>query len=240
MKIALVIYGLPRGNKRVWRSILENLIETTGSDVFIHTWLNISTSYFHHGLQGKLGRILISYLEYFRSNCGEYLKNVIVDRQYAQGAERVTAPWGTVTFSNQQNSLISILQGMEKSLTSGQYDFILFTRSDVIFSKPLDVETIDSGSFIHSGHFVNNRFECEDLFFGFSPDHAPVMRAIQLKHSKNYYTDNNIYNAFINEFSSCGVPVSRCSLFYGNGISIHRRLVPRILNKIKRLFFGSR
>lgn len=236
MKFAVVIYGLPRGNIKTWNSLVSHLLGNIDCDLFIHTWLSPSTLNYHHNFNSHLNDNLNKYINFFKISMASKFKSIRIDCQKIEGQEFIKSPWGIVTHSNQQNSLISINRGIDSVLSwDCKYDYIICTRSDIFLEKPITKEMFLCNTFMHSGRANDGRYECEDLLFGFPIGCSAIMRKIMVNHSRYLYIDNTIYNPFLHEFKLNNIKIKQLFVHHGKGISIYRPLFKRMYLKLIRI-----
>lgn len=236
MKTAICLYGLPRGSKKNWESILFHA-DKLDADIFIHTWFNPGNMKNHLNIKLNSDYNLSAYIDFFSKS--NRTKNILVDRQAQYTPDFVETSWGKASFSNQINSLISITRVINSiDNNTSNYDKLIITRSDVYISKNVCVSSdlaVNHGGFFN---IVNSRWECEDIYFSFPSFYKEVFSKILKNHFDHFYYNNSIYNIFLHEFENENLVVTSINDSYGSLIYIVRKsfLLKKVINRLKMLF----
>jgi hypothetical protein len=229
MKVAVCLYGLPRGSVRTWDSIMNHVILPFNADLFIHSWDRPAMYGSLSGVkQPGLGN-LVKYLKYF-SNSSCNLKSFKIDKQQLYLPKIVDVEWGTVYYSNGLNNLTSIRRVSELindfENDTDEYDIIIYTRPDIFFSRNVDISEVVNGyaDWLHGGKWneEDSRVECEDLLMITKRDNVGIWSGIIDKYVDKFYFLNNIYNILIYEVKILGLTAKQSKLFYSHGIEIVR------------------
>jgi hypothetical protein len=245
LKVAICLYGLPRGNVKSWKSIIDCIVKPLNADVFIHTWQKPASKNTHTSLKQPGIFNLIKYFRYFNQNSST-LKCFKVDEQYLYTPEIVKTTWGKVYFSNGLNNLTSIYNSSKLldnvELNTGNYDLVIFTRPDIVYTKKIEFEMLLKKNFhiAHGGLFVksNNRYECEDLLMIFERNSLYIWNIILNKYRSQEYLRNDIYNILIYEAKVENKVIADFPIKFLDGLYISRPfdIVGRLKNKYKILF----
>lgn len=236
MRTAICLYGLPRGSKKNWKSILYHA-DKLDADIYIHTWFNPGNVKNHLNVTLSNDYNLSEYVAFFSKS--NRIKNILIERQIQYTPHMVETSWGKVFFSNQINSLISIncAINLVENDTS-KYDKLIITRSDVYISK--DVNISSDLVISHGGYFnnLNSRWECEDIYFSFPYFSKELFAKILKNHFNHFYYNNSIYNIFLYEFEKENLNINSINNNSGSLIYIVRKsfLLKNVINILKKCF----
>ncbi len=241
MKIAVCLYGLPRGDKNTWASIVNALCKPIGADLFIHTWMLKDDVLTHTGLpQPK--RLEAFTLSSFFFQSYERTKSVIIDYQQQHTPITVTKSWGVVYWSNQINMFLSLLRVSKICKEFGNYDAIIFTRSDIYFREQITLQTLKDvpDGLAHGGIKQKDvGVDFDDVFFIIkNRSSSDIFRSILDGYFSNYYQYNDVYNIIPNRCAELSMIVSNLNYKYGLSFFIHRpyslkRLRAALLRRFK-------
>lgn len=214
-EIAICIYGLPRGNKRVWNNIIE-LADNLNADIFLHSWIKPEGQKNHMGLDLNSGLSHSGVFKYFHKN--KRLKAILFNEQKLNKPEFLKTEYGTISYSNQINSIKSMIFSRELAINYSEsinyhYSHFLFTRLDCdIDTKNLEYLNFNH-DFFHCG-FLNKhskKWEWEDVFFIVKKKHILFLDEVLMKMKNFYFYEKNIRNTFIYLFEQKKLSVANSS-----------------------------
>ena len=215
-RIAICLYGLPRGNKNIWERLLK-VSEHYNADIFIHSWTKPKGQKNHMGLKLNSGLNYSGVFNFFQGV--ERLKAIQFTEQKLNKPEFLETEFGVISFSNQINSVKSMIFSRDLALSYSnsnnfQYSHFIFTR----FDCDVNIERLNlikfSYDFFHCG-FINNetkKWEWEDVFFVVKNDHISFLDEAFEKMKSLFFVKNNIRNIFIHLFEVKKLSVGNCSL----------------------------
>lgn len=192
-ELNLCLHGLPRGNKRVWKSITNNLIYPNKiKSVSIHCWNQPATLDSHHGTRDLSKKLLSPYVNYF---CSHHDAKVMVERQNLIEPMIVDTIYGKINHSNRLNSLLS----QWRVLKFAPEQNLILCRSDVYFSSPVKLNALNDEYWLHSGVYSCEvkRYEFEDVLMYFPQNPVLEYEKIINSHMNLNAYKKNVYNSQI-------------------------------------------
>ena len=240
MKIAVCVYGLPRGNKKTWTSLVNAICKPLDADLFIHTWMLKDDVLTHTGIpQPKRLEALTLSTFFFQKY--ERTRSVIIDYQLQHAPKTITKPWGIVYWSNQVNMFLSLLRVSKTCKEFGNYDAVIFTRSDICFQEQISLKTLKDvpGGMAHGGIKQKDvGIDFDDVFFIIkNRSSIDIFRSILDSYFSNYYQCNDVYNIIPNRCTELNIVVSNLNYKYGASFFIHRPYsIKRIKSALLRRF----
>ena len=212
-RIALCIYGLPRGNSSVWNEILK-LSKYYNCDVFVHSWLKPSTRTNHLGVRIDQDLAYSKFLDFFKSR--ECVKKIVFENQLKHKFKSNKVD--NDNKSNQLNSLISMNNSIDLAIkysltVNHSYDHFIVTRLDCDLSA-LNLDLIKFKSdFSHLGYFnkAANTWEWEDVFFIMKKSSIYILVDVIEKYRKEFYFEKNIRNILLYEIEEKKLDITSLS-----------------------------
>jgi hypothetical protein len=212
-RIALCIYGLPRGNSSVWNKIFK-LSEHHNCDVFVHSWLKPSTRTNHLGVRIDQDLDYSRFLDFFKDR--ESVKKIVFENQlkYKFKSNKVDND----NKSNQLNSLISMNNSIDLAISyalanNNSYDHFIVTRLDCDLLK-LDFNLFKfKSNFSHLGYFnqATNTWEWEDVFFIIKGGNTYILTEVIVKYKEEFYFEKNIRNILLYEIEENKLDITSLS-----------------------------
>lgn len=187
MKNAVAFFGLTRALNVTCRNLKENLIKE--NDLFVHTWkLTNNIENWHKSKEPDISNTFDSF---YRAN---ELHNNLVSLKVEQ--QKVFSPkihyynGQKIYFSNQLNMWKSFAASaslvLEKQQSEGDYEVVIFTRSDIYFHRPLPSEFIEKAKtkVIFAGNKNESSYSSEDLIIGMPGSILPKFISLPELYSK--------------------------------------------------------
>ena len=242
MKIAVCIYGLPRGNKFTWASLVSSVCKPLQADLFIHTWMLKEDVLTHTGLPQPKRLEAFTLGSYFFQSY-ERTKSIIIDYQQQHTPITIAKPWGLVYWSNQVNMFLSLLRVSNILKNFGNYDAVIFTRSDIYFRKQISMQTLKDvpDGLAHGGIKQKDvGIDFDDVFFIIkNKKSSDIFNAIIDGYFSKYYKNNDIYNIIPHQCEELNIIVSKLKYVYGSSFFIYRPYsIKRIRAALLRRFKG--
>mgnify|MGYP000098580337 CR=1 FL=1 len=237
MKIAICIYGLPRGSKKVWNQIIKNIVIPLNADIYVHTWRGIVGGSTHHGTDSSTFKPISSLAKFWLKNPNIEIKSFKVEEQKASRIKTMETRWGKVYVSHQHNTWKTITQSCN-GLDTSQYDWICFTRFDALVESKLNniEQIIAKYDLFHFGHKNQDdiRYDAEDVLFFLKSNFLELIPIIKKKIDKNYYAKNDIYNVILHEAQLLGLRTGWAGKYDLKLAKIYRPFFKNIFEKIKK------
>lgn len=171
MRIALCLFGQPRSIQtgEVFRSHRSQIIDKYQTDVFLHAWIDSSTTYqsvSEHSTRFTSGYCPINAAELLLSTYKPRSYKFEPPRTFSARPDGVLASFRNPNISNILSQLYSIEQvaTLVKESDVNSYDLIIVTRFDMVFEFP-DLESLDPVHF----YLMDNHPTFPDLVFIFGP-----------------------------------------------------------------------
>jgi hypothetical protein len=241
MKIAVCVYGLPRGNSNTWSSLVNAVCKPLEADLFIHTWMLKEDILTHTGIPQPKRQEALKLSAFFFQHF-ERTKSVIIDYQQQHTPKTITKPWGIVYWSNQINMFLSLLRVSKTCKEFGEYDAVVFTRSDIYFQEQISLQTIKDAAdgMAHGGIKQKDvGVDFDDVFFIIkNRDPSDTFLSILEGYFSNYYQYNDVYNIIPSRCTDLSMVVSNLNYKYGASFFIHRsysirRIMAAVLRRLK-------
>lgn len=225
MKIAVCIYGLPRGNKNTWTSLVNRICKPLEADLFIHTWMLKDDVLTHTGMPQPKRFEAMALSKFFFQHY-ERTKSVIIDYQQQHSPKTITKPWGIVYWSNQINMFLSLFRVSKTCKEFGNYDAIIFTRSDIFFQEQISLQTLEDlpDGMAHGGIKQKDvGVDFDDIFFIIkNRSSSDIFLSILNGYFSDYYQYNDVYNIIPNRCAELSMVVLNLDYKYGQSFFIHR------------------
>ena len=203
-KNAVLLFGLPRGCKKTWGSLIENICIPNDADIFIHSWfLNGGSDNWHKSKEPDSSQ-LKKYLDFFLKSARTKL--LAIDRQVVFEPRVIKLNGSDVYYSNQINMWKSVERVCDLldhySMYSGvKYSNLIVTRPDLLFKKELQIaDNILDGMLYHGGVYRGGELNGEDLLMVLNRQSRAGITTILNNSMDMFYSKNNIYNPLNEQF----------------------------------------
>jgi hypothetical protein len=225
MKIAVCLYGLPRGNKHTWASLIDAICKPLEADLYIHTWMLKEQVLTHTGLPQPKRLEALTLASFFLLRYAR-TKSVSIDYQQQHSPVTISKPWGLVYWSNQVNMFLSLSRVSYISGEFDSYDAVIFTRSDIYFRECISLQTLkDIPCGLSHGGIKQKEVgvDFDDVFFIIkNKNPTDIFRLILNGYSSKFYKQNNIYNIIPHRCAELGMKISKLKYEYGSSFYIYR------------------
>ncbi len=249
MKNAVAFFGLTRSLDVTSQNLKDSIVKD--HDLFVHTWkLNSKSENWHKSKEPSILKTLNNYkkVRLLHSN----LTSLYIEKQDVHEPEFCF--WGDqkIYYSNQLNMWTSFARVaklvLERQMTYEEYDFALFTRSDIFFNRPLPQEFMEKAKsrVVFAGNQVNSTYTAEDLIIGVPVYALKKMILFPELYSKyiasilenNYVKDLQVENFILFALQECSIEYEYFPFRYGEDFQIIREgsrqwLMYKILNIFK-------
>lgn len=240
MKIALCLFGLPRGNEMCWKSVCELDSDNIDYDIFAHIWKLTDKVENWHGASENHNNVN-KLFKYFVNSSSISAFNY--EKQNKLTPEVFTYNGNKIFYNNQCNMWRSIVNVTElvlknEALSDLQYDLLIYTRTDILFKKKLGPALLNdfdnsSHELMHGGVvYDDGLLNAEDLFFVCKRDSVGKFLDIYEKSLSKFYVQNDIYNPLEFEFSIFDSPFK-----FKTHFELYRSPLLRINRLMKRIGF---
>lgn len=251
MKIALCLYGNLRTYNKCYRSLYKRIIEKYDTDIFIHTWntLDNKSSAWHNYKCDSENVLDNTFLESLYKIYGatsiEMENQVLEDLGYVNTTSRRISKFALKCMVHSMAE-VNRLRYEYQCKYNIEYDYIVFTRPDILFYHDLELEKyIDKTSencFYTAGSINNSirlndlrRFGATDVLFYATPT------VIDHVFTDEEYIYNNLCNiettqfgqeySFIDAVSKLGHQVMLVNFLYDRDFIICRPLPDNLKEK---------
>lgn len=131
-KIAVQMFGHLRTFEHTYKSFFENLINPNKEDgyeidIFIHTWDKLEANATYHNLNIDLSNKTISDLDKLKISQIYLPKKILIEEQIYQHGASISL------------DKVSKLREEYEKENNIKYDYIIYTRPDIFFIKPLKI-----------------------------------------------------------------------------------------------------
>jgi hypothetical protein len=245
LKVAVCVYGISRGNKKCWKSLINNIIKPNTADVFIHSWITnekIKSNGTKGFISNKKPFVFINYL----------IKSKIFPREFHvteqctfepfEIYEATGHPWKSFKYSNLKNMMISMVNVINYASLFSRYDFIILTREDLLFETKLDLQSASILKNIsgHGGIWNSEKeaYDCEDLLMIFCKKDIKLFCNLLERHNKLEFYENKVYNIFHYCIEQQEAKFHELPYKYGKDFHIarHRTIFRKIRAYLKKLW----
>jgi hypothetical protein len=240
MKIAVCIYGLPRGNKYTWNSLVNKICKPLGADLYVHTWVLKNDVLTHTGIPQPKQLEALRLSSFFFQRY-ERTKAVVIDQQQQYTPVTIKKPWGLVYWSNQLNMFLSLLRVSNSLKEFENYDAVIFTRSDIYFREQISLQTLKDipDGLAHGG--IKQKevgIDFDDVFFIIkNKNPSYIFRLIIDGYFTKFYEYNEIYNIIPHKCAELNMKVSKLKYEYGSSFYISRPYtIKRLRDALSRRF----
>lgn len=228
MRTAVCVFGLPRGNKSSWHSLVDYVVNPLAADLFVHSWRLPGRTENWHGAREPSNdqfSIMTSCLDR-RAKNGVSSFCADIQKQYDPATYSYND--SIVYNSNAINMWLSINRVRDLAVRFGlecdqQYDQYIFTRSDVLFSSRFSYSAVGGSKCFHAGVWGDSSLHCEDVFFSLNSSSLFALDLILTNTKLGAYPSRGVRNPLIWELQQNGIEMSGCSNYgYGKDFIISR------------------
>lgn len=198
-KIAICLFGLPRGDLSTWKSLQKNVIGSLRvSEVIVDTWsINDRVGHNWHGYKEPKTKNLMNYIEFWAHN--GTTQKITLNTPIEKKIHLLSKNTENKFLYNQVSMWTSIYRAICVALQNDSIEYVICTRPDLMFSHPVTINLSHDELFC-SGIERDGKIEGDDLFFAFHVSKADIILSILQNTEKEYYFNNGIYNPIIYEF----------------------------------------
>ena len=223
MRNAVVLYGLPRYNKKTVRSMKKNLLCNGKADIFCHFWFGGEAQRTHTKLKQPDYVDALSLLSLMKKLKFDLKKVQLQPSQLHEPIELETS-YGKINYSNQLSMFNSMCTALDLIDKKCEYKNIIFARTDLLFISKFPLNELNDVKFGHCGFWNEQKknYDCDDTLFSIQPAYSHILKEIRSSVIDRSIYSLNCYNLlFANK-----IKPQKLNYEYGHHFHIKRRLRP--------------